>query len=284
MSVFVAPLVLLLVLASVPSAVDAQSYSLSPIVSEGVTELLALEASLPNTTDVVSNVNPGPHPYPFSNPTLPLGLDDPQLRSVNTTSGQLLGQAILDSRVTAFTGIPYAQPPVGELRWLPPVPYTSNDTINATSLASWCTQIGPLDLDSNVTAMYEPLVGSEDCLYVSVWTPADLTAPVAATLPVLVFIHGGAYITLSGGLPDYDGFSWSNASDVIIVTFDYRLTAFGFFASTDLDAEYSALGYEPYSGNQALLDQQLVLQWVQSNIAAFGGQFSQHCAVHYVAL
>ena len=137
-------------------------------------------------------------------------------------------------------------------------------------------QIGPLDLRNSTTAANQPLVGSEDCLYLNVWTPANLTTtpttPTPATLPVMVFIHGGAYVTQSASLFDYDGLSWSNASNVVIVTFDYRLGTMGFFASSDLDVEYGGLGYAGYSGNQGLLDQQMALRWVHSNIAAFGGQ------------
>ena len=267
---------LLLVLLSLLSPIHAQNYTLSPTYSASVAAFLAIQASLPPLNTSGTNPNPARHTYPLSNPTLALGTADPQLRSVTTTSGVLHGQAVVGTRVSVFAGVPYAQPPVGALRWAPPVAYVSNATFNASSLGAWCWQVGPLNLTTPQAAGARPLVGSEDCLYLNVWTPANLsTTTVTATLPVMVFIHGGAYNTLSASLFDYDGLSWSNASNVVIVTFDYRLSTLGFFPSVDLDAEYGGLGYAPYSGNQGFLDQQLALRWVQSNIAAFGGQSLQ---------
>ena len=262
-----------LCLASLVSPAECQTYSLSASLNASVGLFCASLAAEPPLNTTNPNPNPNPHVYPFSNPTLTLGTADPQLRTVVTTSGVLQGQAVLSTRVTAFTGIPYAQPPVGALRWLPPVEYTSSGTLNATTLASWCLQIGPLNLTTDESRNDRPLVGSEDCLYVNVWTPANLSdaAAVTRTLPVMVFIHGGAYATLSANLPDYDGLSWTNASDMVLVTFDYRLSTLGFFPSADLDAQYASLGYPAFSGNQGFLDQQLALRWVQSNIAAFGG-------------
>ena len=130
------PLLLLLLFLS--SSAYAQNYTLSPTLAAYVTGVLALEAALPPLNTSGTNPNPARHTYPLSNPTLALGTADPQLRSVTTTSGVLHGQAVVGTRVSVFAGVPYAQPPVGALRWRPPVAYVSNATFNATSLGAWC--------------------------------------------------------------------------------------------------------------------------------------------------
>jgi para-nitrobenzyl esterase len=174
-------------------------------------------------------------------------------------------------------GIPYARGPVGSLRWKPAQALPSEaaqQRINATVLAAWCPQLGPLQLTSAATASEYYLVGDEDCLAINVWTPASLLDPAAVqpTLPVLVFVHGGAFVSLSGSMMEYDGLSWTSASsDFILVTFDYRLGILGFFPSPELNAELTSDVAAGVSGNQGFQDQQMALRWLRDKIAAFGG-------------
>jgi len=151
-----------------------------------------------------------------------------------------------------YKGIPYAAPPVGALRWRPPqpvVPWTEARDMDA--FGPVCPQ-PEADGESN-----------EDCLTLNVWTPAR--AP-DEKLPVMVFIHGGAFLMGAGSLPLYDGEALA-LQGVVLVTLNYRLGALGFMAHPLLSAE-SPTGA---SGNYGLLDQQAALAWVRRNIAAFGG-------------
>jgi para-nitrobenzyl esterase len=161
-----------------------------------------------------------------------------------------------------WKGIPYAAPPVGELRWKPPAPAASWTGIReATGFGYPCVQEGSSN-DPAATAM-----GSEDCLTLNVWAP-----PHARPLPVMVFIHGGFFTWGSAsfriqGVDMYDGEHLATAANVIVVTLNYRVGPFGFLAHSQLAAE------DPHgsSGNYGLLDQIAALRWVQRNIAAFGG-------------
>jgi para-nitrobenzyl esterase len=181
-----------------------------------------------------------------------------------TRSGVVLGSTV--GGVDEFLGIPYAQPPVGALRWLPPKAFGNftGGTFEATEFGSECTQSGPS--------------GSEDCLFLNVYaptgselgnaveqasdeTPGETQKP--SGLPVMVWIHGGG---LTGGGGDlYDPTPLVNQGGVIVVTINYRLGLLGFFAQSGLDAE------QHESGNYGLMDQQFALKWVQKNIRAFGG-------------
>ncbi len=159
-----------------------------------------------------------------------------------------------------YRGIPYAAPPTGDLRWKPPAPAACWDGVrDALEFGSVCPQID--------TATKAP-VGAEDCLTLNVWSP-DTPGPH----PVLVFIHGGGNIqgasseTLPGGAPIYNGHRLSKAGDAVVVTLNYRLGPLGFLTLPELSAE-SAWGA---SGNYGNLDQIAALQWVKTNIAAFGG-------------
>jgi para-nitrobenzyl esterase len=168
------------------------------------------------------------------------------------------------SRIEEFLGIPYAEPPVGELRWTPPRPHGSwAGVFKATNFGNICTQPDPLGAP----------VGSEDCLSLNIFRPSQHKNDDHGDrndgdrLPVMVWIHGGKY--LIGGSADYDATPLVAKGGVIVVTINYRLGFLGFFAHTALDAE----GH--LNGNYGLMDQQLALKWVQRNIAAFGGDRSR---------
>ncbi|XP_075044269.1 para-nitrobenzyl esterase-like isoform X2 [Mixophyes fleayi] len=162
-------------------------------------------------------------------------------------------------KVYMFKGIPYASPPIGPLRWRPPeAPTCWNDTLDATEFKSMCAQIQPLSEKGIV-------MGSEDCLYVNVWTPS---LDPDAKLPVMFWIHGGYLLILSGSEPGY-----SPTEDLVVhsqmvhVSFNYRLNAFGFMALSQL-REGSP---NNTSGNYGFMDQVAALKWVQENIRYFGG-------------
>jgi para-nitrobenzyl esterase len=169
---------------------------------------------------------------------------------VETTAGSVSG---VNGPVRIYRGIPYAAPPVGDLRWAPPQPVEPWDGLLVAD------EFGPACIQPNAA----PSEMSEDCLTLNVWT----SAPSAdAAQPVLVWIHGGAFRTGSGGDSWYDGTALA-AEGVVIVTINYRLGNFGFFAHPELSAENP----EGFSGNQAVLDWVAALEWVQANIAGFGG-------------
>ena len=185
----------------------------------------------------------------------------PVTETVTTANGAVRGAyAADDGGVLTFKGIPYAAPPIGDLRWRPPSAVTSWDDVRqTTAFSNACLQ--PLVEGSYVL---EPVPQDEDCLYLNVWTPS---ATVGDALPVMVWIHGGAFFAGSANSPPfYDGRRLARAG-VVIVTLNYRLGLMGFFAHPALSAE-SATGT---SGNQGLHDQIAALQWVQKNIVAFGG-------------
>lgn len=189
---------------------------------------------------------------------------------INTTYGYVQGGAsdYRDS-VTVYKGIPFATPPIGSNRWTAPsAPASWTGVLNATTFGPQCAQsysaAGIFSTGSNIS--------SEDCLYLNIWTPtynttADLTS---MNLPVYVWIFGGRFEGGSGDVKTYDG-SGLAVQDIIVVTMNYRLGAFGFLAHPDLSAES---GHNA-SGNYGLLDQIYALQWVQDNIANFGGNASQ---------
>lgn len=188
----------------------------------------------------------------------------PQQPVVHTVSGAVAGVRSSDGKVVSFKGIPFAAPPVGNLRWAPPAPVQPWQGVrNANAFAPSCMQIEHGDhlpwtaefLDHNQT--------SEDCLYLNVWMP---DASATAKLPVIVYIHGGSFTEGSGAVPITDGTRLAKTG-LVIVTINYRLGIFGFFAHPELTAE------SPHhsSGNYGLMDQIAALAWVQENIAQFGG-------------
>jgi para-nitrobenzyl esterase len=162
--------------------------------------------------------------------------------------------------VRVFRGIPFAQPPVGALRWREPQPVKSWSGVrNADQFGSRCMQrTGPM-----ADYWFRSHGMSEDCLYLNVWTPAK---SASERLPVLVYIFGGGFQNGDGSEPRYDGASMARKG-IVAVTLNYRLNVFGFFAHPDLTKE------SPHhaSGNYGLLDQVAALRWVRENIEAFGG-------------
>jgi para-nitrobenzyl esterase len=176
-----------------------------------------------------------------------------------TASGMVEGTFDPAARVRSFKGIPFAAPPVGELRWQPPRPAPAWTGVRAAK------KFGP-------RPMQLPIFGDmnfrsdgmgEDCLYLNVWTPA---AAEQERLPVLVYFYGGGNQGGDGSEPRYDGASLA-ARGIVALTANYRLNVFGFLAHPELRAE-SPLGA---AGNYGHLDQAAALGWVRANIAAFGG-------------
>ena len=180
-----------------------------------------------------------------------------------TRAGAIAGLQI--GSVKAFLGIPYAAPPVGDRRWRPPQP-----------VAPWpgvrqATSPGPSAWQALSREGFGPWTPefvvqdavSEDCLYLNVWAPA---VEQPQPCPVLVWIHGGAFCKGSGSVAIYDGRALA-APGVVVVTLNYRLGVLGFLAHPDLTRESPPTG----GGNFGLQDQIAALQWVQANIAAFGG-------------
>ncbi|MDE1985907.1 MAG: carboxylesterase family protein [Alphaproteobacteria bacterium] len=180
-----------------------------------------------------------------------------------TADGALAGKA--DGAVTAFLGIPYAKPPVGDLRWRAPVPDAPwSGVLQATKFSDSCAQVINHKGGHPWTAEYVPQnKASEDCLYLNVWTPAHAAN---ARLPVMVWIHGGAFLNGSSAVPIYDGTALA-AKGIVVVSLNYRVGVFGFFAYPALSAETP----QHVSGNYGLLDILAALKWVHQNIAAFGG-------------
>ncbi len=187
---------------------------------------------------------------------------------VRVHEGHLRGET--RNGVTSFKGVPFAAPPVGDLRWRPPQaakPWTG--VRSATSFPSSCEQeVGPPQLPWTAEFMPRGPV-SEDCLYLNVWTPTLKLQPVKP-LPVYVFIHGGAFVQGGTSVAVYDGAALATKG-IVVVTIQYRLGIFGFLAHPALSAESP----EHASGNYGLLDCLAALRWVKGNIAVFGGDPSR---------
>ncbi|NIJ35921.1 para-nitrobenzyl esterase [Sphingopyxis panaciterrae] len=176
---------------------------------------------------------------------------------VETHGGRVAG--ITEGAVLAFKGIPFAQPPVGDLRWRAPQPVDRWPGVRAAD------RYGPDCMQIPYKADAAPLgvKPAEDCLYLNVWKPA---ASAAKPRPVMVWIYGGGFVNGGSSPPVYAGTKFAEA-DVVFVSFNYRLGRFGFFAHPALTQEAAGAP----SGNYAILDQIAALQWVRDNIAAFGG-------------
>src|SRR5215210_5050579 len=178
---------------------------------------------------------------------------------VRTKGGVVEGSGRQASGVRAFKGIPYAAPPVGDLRWRPPQAVKSWEGVRrAEKFGPRCMQ-HPVFGDMN----FRSDGMSEDCLYLNVWTPAK---SAKERLPVLVYFYGGGFIAGDGSEPRYDGEGMARRG-VVAVTLNYRLGLFGFLAHPELSKESP----QHASGNYGLLDQAAALRWVRENIAAFGG-------------
>ena len=195
--------------------------------------------------------------------------------TVHVAQGDLTGMLTGDGQVEVYAGIPYAQPPVGPLRWKEPQPAGPWEGILKAD------HFAPMSMQTQNLPIYDSLVriigyhdykkslsdntreaASEDSLYLNIWKPAGK----AEKLPVLVYVHGGS---LQTGQPWYEAYSGEGLArkDVVVVNMGYRLGIFGFFADSELAAE-SAGGT---TGNYGLLDQICALEWVRDNISAFGG-------------
>ncbi len=172
---------------------------------------------------------------------------------VDTTAGKVEG--LVTNNVAEFLGIPYAKPPVGGLRWMPPVAHSSwSGTRKTVAFGPNCAQITELGVFAG------PANNNEDCLYLNVFTP---NVSSSAKLPVLFWIHGGG--NEDGESSDYDGSKLAAQGRTVVVTVNYRLNLMGFLAVPSLDSE----GH--HFANYGIMDQQLALNWVHNNIAKFGG-------------
>jgi para-nitrobenzyl esterase len=182
---------------------------------------------------------------------------------VRTDAGQLSG-VTLPSGIRAFKGVPFAAPPVGDLRWKPAQPVVKWEGVRkAESFGNVCTQPkGRGRLNVSVDLPDSP-PASEDCLSLNVWTGA---ASASERRPVMVWIFGGAYTEGAGSSPHNDGEALARKG-VVAVSVNYRLGPFGFFSHPELTKESG----KNASGNQAMSDNIAALRWVQKNIAAFGG-------------
>lgn len=179
--------------------------------------------------------------------------------TVKTTQGAATGKWIRDGKEEAFLGLPYAAPPVGDLRWkAPELPAKWTGVRDATKFGNRCEQWHVWD-----DYIFTDPGPSEDCLYLNVYAPAS--AKQGNNLPVMVWIHGGRFLARAGSEPRYTNPALV-AKGVIVVTLNYRLNIFGFLASEDLAKEQGG-----HAGNYGLMDQVAALRWVKSNIAAFGG-------------
>ena len=178
---------------------------------------------------------------------------------VTLPMGVVEGAGANAAGVREFKGVPFAAPPVGDLRWSPPAPVVKRDgVIDATKFAARCMQL-PLygDMAFRNAGM------SEDCLYLNIWTPAKTGKE---KLPVLVYYYGGGFQAGDGSEPRYDGESMATKG-IVTVTVSYRLGIFGFLAHPEL----TKASPNHASGNYSLMDQSAALRWVSENIAAFGG-------------
>jgi para-nitrobenzyl esterase len=178
---------------------------------------------------------------------------------VQTDKGAVQGSTSADSKVHIFKGIPYAAPPVGELRWKAPQPSASWEGTRSA------VEFGPRCMQTNVFGdmVFRDKGPSEDCLYLNVWTPSEAAN---AHLPVMVWIYGGGFVAGATSEPRQDGENLARKG-VVVVSMNYRLGLFGFFALPELASESD----HKAAGNYGLLDQAAALDWVRRNIAAFGG-------------
>jgi para-nitrobenzyl esterase len=198
----------------------------------------------------IGTVGSAQTPAPVQTPTV-----------VQVESGEL--QGVVDDGVASFKGIPFAAPPVGELRWRPPQPAGQWTGVRqAAEFGANCMQgrFGP----PPAAGAPAPPASSEDCLFLNVWRPASATS--GTKLPVMVWIHGGGFMGGSGASPNTSGVQFAKQG-VVLVSVNYRLGRFGFFAFPALRRERP----DETKGNYAYMDQIAALQWVKRNIAAFRG-------------
>ena len=202
---------------------------------------------------------------PFLFPAMAQVKKEPVKQLSNNTSLQVqtrngVVEGIMEKTgVRAFKGIPYATPPVGNLRWKAPQPVQGWEGVRKA------TEFGPKPMQAPIFGDmgFRAKSMNEDCLYLNVWAP---TRKGNGLLPVLVYFYGGGFVAGDGSEPRYDGESMATKG-IVTLTVNYRLGAFGFLAHPELSAEVAYKG----SGNYGLLDQAAALKWVQQNIQAFGG-------------
>ncbi len=212
--------------------------------------------------------------YPAPQSRVAGGDDRSPTEPVHTQEGPVTGVYNDARTVEVFAGVPYAQAPVGALRWRAPQPLDPRTRVftadrfsavpfqgTSTFLTRALSQIVEVPLEGT---LLNPYPVSEDSLTLNIWRS---TTPESAALPVLVYIPGGGFSSGSGALPLYDGEALAVRGDLLTVTINYRLGVFGFLSHPDLaaESEYGA------SGNYGILDQIAALEWVRDNIAAFGG-------------
>eukprot|EP00762_Andalucia_godoyi_P002781 ANDGO_04504.mRNA.1 Acetylcholinesterase len=191
---------------------------------------------------------------------------DPSL-IVRTSSGLYEGiTAPNNSQVFRWTGIPFAAPPIGNLRWKSPMPYNATDFTTVRSASSFgasCPQVNYYN--PSVTAFM-----SEDCLSLNIWSPVHPSnVSTSEPLPVIFWMYGGGFFEGGTVIPDYDGTNLvAMRKSVVFVSANYRLGAYGFASSTSLDAES---GPRNASGLYGMEDQRAAMQWVRDNIRKFGG-------------
>ena len=201
------------------------------------------------------------------------GNDDPPPTQRATAFGAVMGVDDTSASGTyQWKGVPYAKPPVGALRWKAPVdpdPWTA--PLNTQAYANACAQYGRIygpgannTYDQTIGTTLNQAVGSEDCLYLNIWRPASNQVG----LPVIVFIHGGSNVSGYTADPVYDGANLAKTANAVVVTINYRLGILGFLDVPQLREGTSA---QEDSGNFAILDAIKALQFVNRNIAAFGG-------------
>ena len=202
------------------------------------------------------------HLYPskhIPDQSIEYGVHSDDELSIMTQSGLIEGQ-FMSSDVRAFRSIPYAAPPIDELRWQNPeaVEPWGNNTYQATSDPPGCPQTCYLPPKTC------PAVQSEDCLYLNIYTPS-VEQLNDELVNVFVFIHGGNFKQGYGGGLIYNGTEWVNLTNTIVITINYRLGALGFLFSVEAGMD----------GNFGFLDQKLALQWIHDNIEYFGGNNSK---------
>ena len=184
-----------------------------------------------------------------------------KVTAVHTASGDLVATRAGDVRV--YLGVPFAEPPIGDLRWKLPQPVQASATpLPANRLGASCMQKLSHSKPPWTEAFMVQNEVSEDCLYLNIWAPAKTAMPH----PVLVFLHGGGFVEGSGGIASYDGSALAKRG-LVVVTINYRMGVFGYLSVTNGQNETSHNG----AGNYAMADQIAALRWVQQNIAAVGG-------------
>ena len=179
--------------------------------------------------------------------------------TVKTEQGKVTGKTINDGKVKAFLGLPYAAPPVADLRWKAPEPAAKwKGERDATKFGAHCAQNHVFD-----DMVFQDAAPNEDCLFLNVYAPSD--ASDKSKLPVMFWIHGGGYSGGGSSEPRHNG-DFLPLKGVVLVTINYRLGVFGFLATSDLAKEGNGS-----AGNYAMMDMVASLQWVKKNIKKFGG-------------